>query len=88
LGVNPSTLDARLKAILQEAPAPALYEVVRHGTPHFASTLKAAVAVGVRAFSGTATTDPELAINWMLGPELAERWDDPARTKHVRWVIL
>jgi hypothetical protein len=32
-----------------------------------------------RAFCGTATTDPNIAYDWCLGPDLMDKWDDTGR---------
>lgn len=48
-----------------------------------------ATAIGVisRSFAGTATTDPEGTTDWVLGPLLKEKWDDPRRMKMMTWFI-
>ena len=40
-----------------------------------------------RAFGGTATTAPEGTTDWMLGPSLREKWDDPRRVAIVEWMM-
>ena len=39
-----------------------------------------------RAFGGTATTAPEGTTDYMLGPSLREKWDDPRRVAMVEWM--
>jgi ribosomal protein S18 acetylase RimI-like enzyme len=55
--------------------------------PRSPDDIKAAVEVITRAFSGTADTEPELAFDWCLGPELAGKWDDPRRHDSLRWIF-
>eukprot|EP00929_Paragymnodinium_shiwhaense_P000072 TRINITY_DN10020_c0_g1_i1.p1 TRINITY_DN10020_c0_g1~~TRINITY_DN10020_c0_g1_i1.p1 ORF type:complete len:266 (+),score=20.25 TRINITY_DN10020_c0_g1_i1:195-992(+) len=45
-----------------------------------------AVEVAARSFAGTAETDPEWAIDWVLGPHLRGKWDDPRRLDVARWM--
>jgi len=45
-------------------------------------------AVITRSFSGTATTEPEGTFDWMLGPHLKGKWDDPRRHLMVGWLVL
>jgi len=40
-----------------------------------------------RSFAGTAKTDPEGTVDWMLGPQLHGKWDDPRRSLFVQWGI-
>lgn len=52
------------------------------------SQLEASRASGMlaRAFCGTATTDPDLAYDWCLGPELMGKWDDAGRYNAQKWM--
>eukprot|EP00434_Breviolum_minutum_P026556 symbB.v1.2.023476.t1/scaffold2076.1/size90297/2 len=45
-----------------------------------------AIGVMTRAFGGTATTAPEGTTDYMLGPSLREKWDDPRRVAMVEWM--
>lgn len=47
----------------------------------------AAVDVTTRSFAGTATSAPEYLLDWALGDELKEQWDNPDRVKHVGWAL-
>jgi len=51
------------------------------------TTRAEAIAVVARSFSGTATTDPEGTFDWMMGPQLAGKWDDPRRLKIMSWMM-
>lgn len=40
-----------------------------------------AAAVGARSFAGTPKSEPEWSCNWVLGPDLDGKYDDPRREK-------
>lgn len=40
-----------------------------------------------RAFGGTAATAPEGTTDYILGPSLREKWDDPRRVAMVEWMM-
>ena len=40
-----------------------------------------------RSFSGTATTAPEGTLDWVVGPSLKEKWDDPRRRTLFDWLM-
>lgn len=45
-----------------------------------------ALAIAARSFAGTATTAPEGSLDWVLGPEVREKWDDPRRLELMTWL--
>lgn len=51
-----------------------------------------AVAVMTRSFAGSADAVPEQAMDWVLGPELRGKWDDPQRLRffdfYMRWIFV
>jgi len=51
------------------------------------SSREKARAVITRSFSGTASTDPEGTFDWMLGPHLKDKWDDPRRHMMLGWFV-
>ncbi|CAE7292588.1 BDH1, partial [Symbiodinium necroappetens] len=46
-----------------------------------------AIAVMSRSFCGTATTAPEGTMDWVIGPSLKEKWDDPNRKSIFDWMM-
>jgi len=46
-----------------------------------------AIGVMTRAFGGTAATAPEGTTDYILGPSLREKWDDPRRVAMVEWMM-
>ena len=40
-----------------------------------------------RSFSGTATTAPEGTLDWVVGPSLKDKWDDPRRRLLFDWLM-
>ncbi|CAE7468561.1 rebM [Symbiodinium natans] len=46
-----------------------------------------AIAVMSRSFCGTATTAPEGTMDWVVGPSLREKWDDPKRKSIFDWMM-
>lgn len=40
-----------------------------------------------RSFGGTASTAPEGTTDWILGPTLREKWDDPRRRAMLDWMM-
>lgn len=46
-----------------------------------------ATVVAARSFAGTAKTDPEFTLDWILGPHLREKWDDPRRQDVLGWIM-
>jgi|TARA_B110000503_G_scaffold77716_1_gene119702 GNAT superfamily N-acetyltransferase len=47
----------------------------------------AAVDISTRSFAGTATSEPELLLDWALGENLRNKWDHPDRVKHLGWIL-
>mmetsp|Transcript_6711 Transcript_6711/g.15560 ORF Transcript_6711/g.15560 Transcript_6711/m.15560 type:complete len:264 (+) Transcript_6711:47-838(+) len=45
-----------------------------------------AITMMGRSFAGTATTDPEGSEDWVLGPSLKGKWDDPRRQLMFTWL--
>eukprot|EP00928_Gymnodinium_smaydae_P083279 TRINITY_DN66513_c0_g1_i1.p1 TRINITY_DN66513_c0_g1~~TRINITY_DN66513_c0_g1_i1.p1 ORF type:complete len:287 (-),score=18.27 TRINITY_DN66513_c0_g1_i1:216-1028(-) len=50
------------------------------------SHFEEAVDVAARSFAGTATTNPDLSLDWCLGPHLRGRFDDPRRLEFMQWL--
>jgi GNAT superfamily N-acetyltransferase len=49
--------------------------------------IEEALGVMTRSFAGTASTEPEMALDWLLGPQVSEQWDDPRRVLMTYWVM-
>jgi len=49
--------------------------------------IEEALGVMTRSFGGTASTEPEMALDWLLGPQVSEQWDDPRRVLMTNWVM-
>ena len=62
---------------------PGVFRVTSATSP----ALREAVDVVTGAFSGTATTQPELGFDWCLGDRCAGKWEDPFRIASIRWIV-
>lgn len=48
---------------------------------------KKIVDCGAASFAGTDHSDPEGTLDWLLGPQLAGKWDDPRRKIMMQWLM-
>ena len=63
-----------------KTPLPASLEIL---TPEQVEA--EAVEALALAWSGSASTDPEQGFDWMLGPDLRGKWEDPERLRLLQW---
>lgn len=71
------------KPSLASCGSPAQEDVFEVRSEH----VEEAVGVMTRSFSGTAGTDPEMSVDWLLGPHLRSLWDDPRRVLMTEYLM-
>jgi len=55
--------------------------------PLAAGELDTVADLVARAFAGSAESEAEPGMNYVLGPELHAQWQDPRRITHVRYIM-